>query len=117
MANLIELAKENAAQVLSRAYEAAAAAGALPAGAVLPGSVEIPKDVANGDYAVGFFNFLDRTAGRCLMLSDVGLGGATGKGLEMIDLFSGETIRVDGLYCVEAPAHGSRMFRARVIDL
>jgi arginyl-tRNA synthetase len=51
MANLIELAKENAAQVLSRAYEAAAAAGALPAGAVLPGSVEIPKDVANGDYA------------------------------------------------------------------
>ncbi|MBO6039852.1 MAG: arginine--tRNA ligase, partial [Oscillospiraceae bacterium] len=51
MANLIELAKENAAQVLNRAYEAAAAAGALPAGAVLSGSVEIPKDVANGDYA------------------------------------------------------------------
>ena len=51
MANLIELAKENAAQVLSCAYEAAVAAGALPAGAVLTGSVEIPKDVANGDYA------------------------------------------------------------------
>ena len=51
MANLIELAKENAAQVLSRAYEAAVVAGALPAGAVLSGSVEIPKDVANGDYA------------------------------------------------------------------
>ena len=51
MANLIELAKQNADELLRQAYTAAAAAGALPAGAELTGTVEIPKDVSNGDYA------------------------------------------------------------------
>ena len=51
MANLIEQAKQNADELLRRAYEDAAAAGDLPAGAELTGTVEIPKDVSNGDYA------------------------------------------------------------------
>ncbi|MCR5137202.1 MAG: arginine--tRNA ligase [Oscillospiraceae bacterium] len=51
MANLIELAKQNADTLLQKAYVAAAASGALPEGAELSGSVEIPKDVTNGDYA------------------------------------------------------------------
>ena len=51
MANLIELAKQNADELLHGAYETAVAAGALPAGAELTGTVEIPKDVSNGDYA------------------------------------------------------------------
>ena len=75
------------------------------------------RQLSNGDYAVGFFNFLDRDAGRCLMLSDLGLGGVTGKGLDMKDLFTGEITHVDGWFCVEAPPHGCRMFRARVVDL
>ncbi len=51
MANLIELAKQNADELLRSAYEAASQDGSLPEGASLTGSVEIPKDVANGDYA------------------------------------------------------------------
>ena len=51
MANLIEKAKNQINDILDAAYEKAAANGALPAGAALTGTVEIPRDTANGDYA------------------------------------------------------------------
>ena len=51
MANLIELAKENAAELLREAYAVCAEEGVLPEGAELSGTVEIPKDVQNGDFA------------------------------------------------------------------
>ena len=51
MANLIEQAKLCADSLLRAAYKKAAEEGALPAGAELNGTVEIPKDVSNGDYA------------------------------------------------------------------
>ena len=49
--NLIAQATQQIDALLQRAYASAAAAGSLPAGAALNGSVEIPKDVRNGDYA------------------------------------------------------------------
>ncbi|MBQ6927810.1 MAG: arginine--tRNA ligase [Oscillospiraceae bacterium] len=49
--NLIDEAKRQIGTLLQKAYESAAADGSLPAGAVLSGTVEIPKDTANGDYA------------------------------------------------------------------
>ena len=54
MANLIQLAKDQVSQLTDRAYQAAAAAGILPAGVTVKGSVEIPKDPQNGDYASSF---------------------------------------------------------------
>ena len=51
MANLIHDAKEQISSILNKACEKAVEKGELPAGAVLSGSVEIPKDTANGDYA------------------------------------------------------------------
>ena len=51
MANLIENAKREIDGLLAGAYAKAAAAGELPAGAALAGTVEIPKDPQNGDYA------------------------------------------------------------------
>lgn len=51
MANLIQQAKDSINALIAAAYERAAAAGQLPAGAELIGNVEIPKDTANGDYA------------------------------------------------------------------
>ena len=51
MANLIEQAKQNADALLQQAYLDAAKTGELPEGAVLSGTVEIPKDVQNGDFA------------------------------------------------------------------
>ncbi len=54
MANMIQYAKDQVSGVIARAYAAAAQAGALPGGVAVKGSVEIPKDPRNGDYAASF---------------------------------------------------------------
>lgn len=54
MANMIQMAKERITKLVNDAYLAAAAKGELPDGLTLNGSVEIPKDTANGDYAANF---------------------------------------------------------------
>ncbi|MBQ3134656.1 MAG: arginine--tRNA ligase [Oscillospiraceae bacterium] len=54
MSNMIQLAKEQVAALTAAAYEKAAAAGALPAGAEVKATIEIPKDTAHGDYASSF---------------------------------------------------------------
>ena len=51
MANMIRNAKDSINALLQAACERAAEKGQLPAGAVLTGTVEIPKDTQNGDYA------------------------------------------------------------------
>ena len=51
MANMIRSAKDQVAGLIRAAYEAAAGEGVLPAGVELKGSIEIPKDPQNGDYA------------------------------------------------------------------
>ncbi len=51
MANMIQNAKDSIHALLTAACERAAEKGQLPAGAQLSGTVEIPKDSANGDYA------------------------------------------------------------------
>ena len=54
MANMIQKAKQQVAELVNAAYLAAAEKGELPAGLTLGGSVEIPKDTANGDYAANY---------------------------------------------------------------
>ena len=54
MSNMVSAAREQAARLIQEAYERAAAAGALPAGAQIEAPVEIPKDTAHGDYASSF---------------------------------------------------------------
>ena len=54
MANMIQKAKQQVAELVNAAYLAAAEKGELPAGITLGGSVEIPKDTANGDYAANY---------------------------------------------------------------
>ncbi len=51
MANLIENAKQQIGTLLASACEKAVGAGRFPAGATLSGTIEIPKDPKNGDYA------------------------------------------------------------------
>ena len=51
MANMIQLAKENIRTLLQEACARAAEAGTLPESTLPEGTVEIPKDPANGDYA------------------------------------------------------------------
>ena len=54
MANMIQKAKQQVTELVIEAYLAAAEKGELPAGLTLNGSVEIPKDTANGDYAANY---------------------------------------------------------------
>ena len=54
MSNLIQKAKEQAAKLTQQAYERAAEAEILPAGAQIQAKIEIPKDVNNGDFASSF---------------------------------------------------------------
>ena len=51
---MIQAARQQVAQLTQQAYERAAAAGALPAGAQVNATIEIPKDTAHGDYATSF---------------------------------------------------------------
>ena len=51
MPNMIQNAKDSISQIFNAAYQKAAEKGELPAGAALSGTVEIPKDSANGDFA------------------------------------------------------------------
>ena len=51
MSNMIQNAKDSIQTLLTDACARAVEKGQLPAGAVLTGTVEIPKDTANGDYA------------------------------------------------------------------
>ena len=52
MANMIQNAKDSINQILAAACQKAVEKGQLPEGAALPkGTVEIPKDTSNGDYA------------------------------------------------------------------
>lgn len=51
MANRIEQARAAVDACIREAYLRAVAAGELPEGAEIRGSVEQPKDAANGDFA------------------------------------------------------------------
>ncbi len=51
MANLTQSAKDAISAIVDAAYAAAVKKGELPAGAQLSGTVEVPKDTANGDFA------------------------------------------------------------------
>ena len=52
--NMIQAARDQVAQLTQQAYEKAAAAGVLPAGQTITGTVEVPKDSKNGDFASSF---------------------------------------------------------------
>ena len=54
MSNLIQAARGQVAQLTQAAYEKAAAEGLLPAGQEIHGTVEVPKDSKNGDFASSF---------------------------------------------------------------
>ena len=54
MSNMIQAAREQVSALTQAAYEKAAAQGILPAGVEVKATVEIPKDVKNGDYASSF---------------------------------------------------------------
>ena len=63
--NMIQAALAQVAAITEKAYEKAAAAGALPAGGEhIAAKVDIPKDVSHGDYACSFAMAAAKTLGK-----------------------------------------------------
>ena len=54
MIHMIQKAKDQVLALTNAAYEAAVAAGKLPADVAVRANVEIPKDPTNGDYTTTF---------------------------------------------------------------
>lgn len=80
----------------------------------------VAKYLANGDIAVGAFNFSDSdfTGWNSISLDMLGLPVTTGKTLVFTDVWSGEEIRpFNGmLHPISCKPHSCRLFRARVVD-
>ncbi len=76
------------------------------------------RPLANGDYAIGMFNFGDRTGEMSLQFHDIGLPAASGRGLELYDCYTHQTIGTFAeRYAAEIPSHDCAVFRAKVVKL
>lgn len=73
--------------------------------------------LANGDLAIGAFNFRDEKSRLFAMLDSVGLGESTGKTLELTSVWTGEKkIVTNGTILIDLEPHCCEVYRARVID-
>lgn len=73
--------------------------------------------LANGDVAIGVFNFSDDKRKASMTLDSIGLGECTGKTLEITSVWTGETKKVtNATICFELDAHCCEVYRAKVVD-
>jgi len=75
----------------------------------------IARLLDNGDTAIGFFNFDDKSPrSATVMLEDLGFPYESGMVLDLRDLFTGETFTSgrDEFVMRDVPSHGCRVFRA-----
>lgn len=74
------------------------------------------KVLANGDVAIGFFNFMEEQRELSLDFWDIGLPYATKVPLSLTDCITGEEIgTVTERYAVDVPSHGCKMYRAKLL--
>ena len=64
MTNMVQNAKDQASALAMAAYQAAAADGTLPQAEVRTAPVEIPRDIANGDFTTTFALAASKEIGR-----------------------------------------------------
>lgn len=77
----------------------------------------VARFLANGDIAIGLFNFEDRKCSPFTNLDAFGLGECTGKSLELTNVWTGEVTRVkNGLIRQELEPHSCVVYRAKVVD-
>ena len=71
----------------------------------------------NGDIAIGLFNLADGACCQHVSTEDLGLAVGTGRTLVLHDVWSGEDIVMNNeIFQCDVPAHGCRIFRARVVE-
>ena len=74
------------------------------------------KQLANGDYAIGYFNFYEKECDLACLLSEIGLPLGSGFSMEMTDVFTGEKLGVFTESCTcKVAAHGCRVLRAKLV--
>ena len=83
---------------------------------VPPESVVLARHLDNGDIAIGMFNFADGDAWMHFRAEDFGLDRGTGRTLALHDVFGGEDCGMrNEIFQAVVPAHGCRVFRAKVV--
>lgn len=76
------------------------------------------KPLANGDYAVGMFNFGDRASEMSLQFWDIGLTTASGRGLSIYDCWKHEELGTfTERFCTTVEPHGCVVLRAKVVKV
>ena len=76
------------------------------------------KPLANGDYAVGMFNFGDRAGEVSLQFWDIGLTTASGRGLSIYDCWKHEELGTfTERFCTTVEPHGCVVLRAKVVKV
>ena len=76
------------------------------------------KPLANGDYAIGMFNFGDRAGEMSLQFWDIGLPAASGRGLSVYDCCKHEELGTftERFVTIVEP-HGCAVLRAKVVKV
>lgn len=73
------------------------------------------KHLSGNEFAVGYFNFAPKSGEVPFTFADVGLPYGSNIGLEMTDVFTGETTGLlRDYYNINIPAHSCRVFIARM---
>lgn len=76
------------------------------------------KPLANGDYAVGMFNFGDRAGEMSLQFWDIGLTTASGRGLSIYDCWKHEELGTfTERFCTTVEPHVCVVLRAKVVKV
>lgn len=76
------------------------------------------RPLSNGDYAIGMFNFSDRPAEMSLQFFDIGLPYSSGRGLEMYDCFTHESVGMfRERYVSVIQSHDCVLLRAKLVKI
>ena len=76
------------------------------------------KPLANGDYAIGMFNFGDRAGEMSLQFWDIGLPAASGRGLSVYDCWKHEELGTfTESFVTRVEPHGCADLRAKVVKV
>ncbi len=76
------------------------------------------RHLEDNEFAIGMFNLQDEPRNCSIVFSDAGVPTASGYGLELTDLFTGENLGVKKDYFrTLVDAHGPALFRAKLVKL
>ncbi len=78
----------------------------------------LAKPLANGDYAIGMFNFGDKRAEAAFGFWDIGIPAASGRGLEFYDCWEHQSLGVETeRHAVEIDPHDCKIYRCKVVKV